>query len=44
MGAVGKVNISKMVKIAAQCLTTSFWWFSSTMTATPMKRPRKEQA
>jgi hypothetical protein len=41
MGTVGKANISKMVKIAAQCLTTSFWWLSAPMAATPMKRPKK---
>jgi len=32
----------QMVKLSAQNQTASVWWFSSPMTAVPMKRPKKE--
>jgi hypothetical protein len=43
MSTVEKVNIfSEGEDISTVTNCKFFWWFSSPMAATPMKRPRKE--
>jgi hypothetical protein len=42
MSSVGRVNIFSNGEDSSTATNYKLWWFSSPMTATLMKRPRKE--